>query len=34
MHDMHDARTITPYFHIDFCERDTCTILLTSVGLA
>ena len=31
---MHDACTINPYFHIDFCECDTRTILLASVGLA
>ena len=22
-----------PYFHVDFCEHDTCTILPASVGL-
>ena len=30
---MHDARTIIPYFHIDFYERDTCAILPAYVGL-
>ena len=30
---MHDARTINPYFHIDFCKRNASTILTTSVGL-
>ena len=31
---MHSARTINPYFHIDFCECDAHTILPASVGLA
>lgn len=30
---MHDACIIYPYFHLDFCERDVCTILPASVGL-
>ena len=25
---------INPYYFVDFCERDTCTRLLSSVGLA
>ena len=29
----HDICTINPYFHVDFCEHDTHTILSTSVGL-
>ena len=28
----HDAYTITPCFHVEFCECDTHTILPTSVG--
>ena len=30
---MYDACTINPYFHIDFCERDTRNIFPASVGL-
>ena len=31
---MHDTHTINSYFYIDFCECDTCIILIASVGLA
>ena len=30
----HDGCSINLYFHVDFCERDTCTILSASLGLA
>ena len=31
---MHDACTINPYFHVDFCKRDVRTILPASAGIA
>ena len=31
---MQDTRTMNPYFAVDFRERDACTRLLASVGLA
>ena len=30
---MHNARTITPYFHVYFCEHYARTIFPASVGL-